>query len=237
MSVYLINVSIVNFNIFKKFLGIGPSKFLNEIRSIVKQAIDDFHKANKEAARILFTDERNADISIVFPQATESEATKLCVVIREKVYQYLKNRKVDKVFVNLAVLSYSPQGKPNTDHEFLANLNIKKLFIGSEVRRQKRINYKTDIEVMVGVNKKEEAQTLDISSGGLCFVSKNPLETDSKVALKLKLSPGNKPLQLCGRIAWIKNIGPGQYKIGLEFIGLRGRTKALIGEFIKSISA
>ena len=237
IAAYLVSISIVNFTKFRRHLGMDPKQFMKEVEVIVNRTFSRFGRANKESPRILFSDNKNAELSIVFPQATESEAERLCALIREGIYNYLKNMKIEKVFVNLAVLSYSPQGRSNTNHEFLANLNIKKLYIGSEVRRHKRINYKAGIEVISGARKNDEAHTLDISSGGLCFVSKNPLETDSEVILKLRLFTNNAPIHIRGRVAWIKNIDPGQYKIGIEFVDLRGRAKAAILKFIKSASA
>ncbi|MCX5709515.1 MAG: ATP-binding protein [Candidatus Omnitrophica bacterium] len=243
-SLYLISILFVNFIRLRRQLPIKPVKFFEEIKHIINQVLTNIHFAAKKKPRVLLIDFMNGEISIVFPKATEGEAERLCAVIRDRIYKYLKEKEIGGIFVNLAVLSYNASGKPNTNQELLANLNIKKLYIGSEIRRHKRVNYETAIEVIWGKEKSELVQTIDISEGGLCFTSKSPLETDSRVQIKLKLLAKSGIMRLEGRVAWIKNIvenkikkGTGRYKIGLEFSGLSPNNRKKLAKFIRTMSA
>lgn len=243
VSVYLINVLIVNFRKLRNKLRLNPVKFFEEIKLIINDTLNNFKAGHKENPQVFFADRENAEISILFPQASEKEATSLCAAVKDSTDKYLKEKKIEGVFVNLAILSYSPQGKPNTSRELLANLNIKKLYIGREIRHHKRFYYITDIEVLTSVDKKETAQTIDISEGGICFMSKAPLETDSLVQVRLRLPSEKHPLHIQTRVAWIKNIienirgsKAGNYKIGLEFIRLKKENKKALSKFIREIS-
>jgi len=243
-SLYLVNILFVNFRRLRKQLPIRPVKFFGEIKHIINQVLMNIRFAGKKKPRVLLIDSMNGEISIIFPKATENEAERLCAAIRDRVYEYLKERDIEGVFVNLAILSYSPSGKPNTNQGLLSNLNIKKLYIGSEIRRHKRVNHETEIEVIWGKEKSELAQTIDISPGGLCFTGKSALETDSRVQVKLKLLSKANILHLEGRVAWIKNIiqdkirkGVSRYKIGIEFTGLSSNNRKKLTKFIRTISA
>lgn len=243
VSVYLINVLIVNFHKLRKKFRLDPVKLFEELKLIINNTVNNFKIGHKEKPQVFLIGIKNAEISILFPQSNEKEATRLCALVKDRVNKYLREKKIEGVFVNLAILSYSSQGKPNTSRELLANLNIKKLYIGSEIRRHKRFYYITDIEVLTSVDKKEAAQTIDISEGGICFMSKAPLETDSWVQIKLHLPSEKQTLHIQTRVAWIKNIienirgnKAGNYKIGLEFIALEDKTKRTLAKFIKSIS-
>ena len=243
VSVYLINVLIVNFTRLRKQLRMKPLKFFEELKHLINQIVVNFKTAHKEKPQVLLVDMKNAEISLLFPRASEKEATRLCTLVKDEVNKFLKENKIDGIFVNLAVLSYSPQGEPMTSKELLANFNIKKLYIGSEVRRHKRISYSCEIEILHEGGKKESAQTVDISIGGICFMSREPLETDSRIRIKMKLPEEVKSLVMQGRIAWIKNIIEDltgkraiKYKIGLEFTALEGKTKRILSRFLKYIS-
>ena len=240
VPVYLVNVLIVNFTRLRKQLRLKPARFFEELKHIINQVVTNFKAKHKEKPQVLLVDMQNAEISLLFPKASEKEATRLCILVKEKINRFLKEKKIEGIFVNLAVLSYSAQGEPKTSKELLANFNIKKLYIGSEVRRHKRISYSGDIEILHEDEKKEFAQTVDISSGGICFMSREPLETDSRIRIKMKLPGERKPLIMQGRIAWIKNIIenlPGdranKYKIGLEFIHIEHKERAAISRLIK----
>lgn len=243
VSVYLINVLIINFRKLRNKFRLNPVKFFEEIKLIINNTVNNFKAGHKENPQVFFADRENAEISILFPQSSEKEATSLCAAVKDSTDKYLKEKKIEGVFVNLAILSYSPQGKPNTSRELLANLNIKKLYIGREIRHHKRFYYITDIEVLTSADKKEAAQTIDISEGGICFMSKAPLETDSLVQVRLRLPSEKHLLHIQTRVAWVKNIienirgsKAGNYKIGLEFIRLKKENKKALSKFIREIS-
>ena len=76
------------------------------------------------------------------------------------------------------------------------------------------------------------AQTLDISKGGICFISKRKLEKGKDVGVKLRFPEGKKTIFARARVTWIKD----KYKVGLKFIKLKEKEKKILSKFIKAIT-
>lgn len=112
----------------------------------------------------------------------------------------------------------------------------------SEVRRFKRIGHKTSIKILSPGGKTESARTLDISKGGICFISKRKLEKGRDVGVKLRFPEGKKTISARARVTWIKDIKAlpsktvTRYKVGLVFIKLKAKEKKILSKFIKLIS-
>ena len=112
----------------------------------------------------------------------------------------------------------------------------------SEVRRFKRIGYKTGIKILLPGGKTESARTLDISKGGICFISKRKLEKGRDVGVKLRFPKGKKTISAKAGVTWIKDIKAlpsktvTRYKVGLKFIKLKAKEKKILSKFIKLIS-
>ena len=110
------------------------------------------------------------------------------------------------------------------------------------MRRFRRIPYRLDIEIISPKEKAQIVQTVDISRGGLCFTSRVPFETDSRLQMKTKLLTQRPSFCFNGRVAWIRNIdwlskaGDKHYRIGLEFINLTKKNKSGLLSFFKFIS-
>ncbi len=242
ISVYLINVLIVNFRKFKKKIKIGSIKLSEDLKATINVILKEFSDVSKGKPQIALADIQNGEYGILFPEANEKEANELCTLLKDKIHNYLRERKTEDAFINLAILSYSPEGQPKTSLGLLANLNIKKIYIGSEIRRFRRINYKVDIEILLTKDKTELSRTIDISKGGICFMSETPLNKDSQIDIKLKLSTKKTPLYIKGRVAWIKSEevtqkdSSNKYRVGLEFTNLKNKDKKIISQFLKSIS-
>ncbi|MDI6606593.1 MAG: PilZ domain-containing protein, partial [Candidatus Omnitrophota bacterium] len=92
----------------------------------------------------------------------------------------------------------------------------------------------TPIELLLPGDKKEPAETIDISEGGLCFISAAKIKPDSRIRVKMGLADQDRPLSLAGRIARVKDreeFSGGKangYKTGLEFIDLTREQRAVI---------
>ncbi len=186
---------------------------------------------------MLFSDILNGQASIILPEVTEAEAAKICKILQKRIKGYFLNNKAENVFINLGVLAY-PQGKPKKIYQLPANLRIKKIYVGQEIRRFRRFFYKINIEVMLLKDEFYSSHTIDISKGGVCLTSKEPLETDRAVMLNLQLDRKNKHFSTKARVAWIRDISTGgrnNYKIGLEFIKLIPADKQTLSKFINSI--
>lgn len=244
VPVYLVNILVINFKRLKPRIKINPKKFLQDLNNIINTAIKKSSYKRKDRPEIFLSDTERGEWSVLLPKADEKEANQFCILLKDKLHNYMREKRVDDIFVNLVTLSYSPEGFPQTNQQLLAHLNVKKIHIGSEVRRFKRISYKADIEIIHTENNLELSQTVDISLGGLCFISKVLLVTDSSIQIKLKLPIKKDPLRIEARVAWIKDVvrdlsnrGVHKYRVGLEFASLKSKDKRILSSFIKSISA
>ena len=146
---------------------------------------------------------------------------------------------MEGIFIALGMLFYAPKetstiatvSDPNLHHN-------QEIYIGSEMRRFKRINYKTQIEIMIPGGRTQRAETIDISLGGVCFSTPIPFKTDKKVKLTLDLLRKKKSISATGRIAWIKREsasprGMQQYKVGVEFVKMTNDEQQLLSEELK----
>ena len=240
-TVYLVNLSIVNLEEFKKRVNARSRKLCMDLKAIADSELKKFSKISKGRLEMTVSDYRNGLCSMIFSEAKEKEIASLCELIKEKIQTYFQKYRTENIFINYGILSYPSQGPLSTTQQLIANVYVKKIFIGSETRRFRRFNYRADIEILHSDRKGEFSQTVDISKGGICFISRAPLETDTCIKIGLKPKEKTRPIYIKGRVAWRKNIEENQkgyankYKIGLEFIDLKDQSRKLL-KIIKAIS-
>jgi len=243
VSTYLINLLIINFKEFKRRIKVGPKKMLGDLKLIINLTFNEFSFSVKDKPQIVIEDYRRGEFSIIFPNAGGKKVAEVCELLKSKIKRYLIEKSGENVFMNLGIFSYPSKTPVSTTQQLLTNFYIKKIYIGSEMRRFRRVGYSMSIEMIFPQNKKESSHTIDISCGGVCFMSKVQLKTDAQVEIKLELSKRKKLICVKGRVAWVKNIEQfsvgniGKYKIGLEFIDLKDEDRKTLSKFIKSISA
>lgn len=239
---YLINLSIINYAKFRKIAKINPKKVFSELEKIIEATVKKIYALGRHGPQIIIRDSKNGVFCIIYPETTEKKANLLCSTLKDKIEQHFKNKKIQNLFINVGILSLSATKKPSSTHKLLANIYIKKIFVGSEIRKSRRFTYKTAVEIMPENKIPALCQTIDISEGGLCFISNRDLETDSYITIKLNL-PNNKRICLKGRVAWKKEIEenlrkhPDKYKIGLEFMNLKPEEKRNISKLIALLSS
>jgi len=241
-TAYLLNVFFVNYKLFKERYGVDSEKLFKDLTLIIKDLLNSIQVINKEKPRLVFADERFSEVSILYPGAHEKDANSACRMIEEGIKKYLLEKKVKEVFTNIGIFPYVSEGQIKTSHQILANFHIKRVYVGSETRKFKRVNCKLDVEVISSRDALVSSKTIDISEGGICFTSLKPLKTDSKISVHLKLDKFQPLLSLKGRVKRIirteqelKN-GHNLYRIGLEFINLKPKDRNSITRFIKLIS-
>ncbi|MDD5653612.1 MAG: ATP-binding protein [Candidatus Omnitrophica bacterium] len=238
----LVNILVVNYHKFKARLKLKPKELFADIAAIINAILLEFNRERKEKIKLLFMDLKFGECSIICPQTSEEEVAKLCKMLKEKILEHIAENKISGIFINIGILSYPEKKTSAATQQLLANLNIKKVYIGAEIRRFVRISYKAEIETVFNGFPAESSQTIDISRGGVCFLSSRPLKTDSKIKIKLYLARGKQVFSVDGRVAWLKKEEKvfktlPAYRIGVEFSGLRKTEKIRIAKFIKSISS
>ncbi len=103
----------------------------------------------------------------------------------------------------------------------------------SDNRRNKRL------ECRVPVDGKEGkpfaiAQTLDISKGGLGFLSRKSILPNEKIAVQLELGPDEEPILIAGSVRWVqKLLHSNFFRFGIKFDGILYGSKNRLDKFLK----
>ncbi|UCH12037.1 MAG: PAS domain-containing protein [Candidatus Omnitrophota bacterium] len=240
ISVYFINLIIVNFKELKKAILIRPRRMFKDLEVIIDGTLKQTCQSNIERPQqIVLTDIQNGKCNVIFSGITEKKANQVFNLLKDKIKKYLIKNKVKDAFVALGILSYPHRAGPSAAEQIPAKIYIKKINIGLEKRRFKRVLYETDIEILHPEDKTGSSQTVDISEGGICFVTDNLLETDSQIKIRLEFPKSKKTIYTKAHVAWRKMMErlPGQptnrYKLGLEFINLKNKDREILRKELK----
>lgn len=82
-----------------------------------------------------------------------------------------------------------------------------------------------------------ETLSKNIGAGGARCVSPTVLPVSAEVTIEFSLSPGQEPIVLRGRTAWFRLIPESeQYDLGIAFVDLQAKTKALLSTYIDRLT-
>lgn len=238
-SIYFINVSIVNYREFKLRAKIKPKKLFRDLENIIDHAFSEICKSKRKKLYIVKMNIRNGQCNIIFPNATEKKAMAVSERVKEQIKDYFSEHKVENVFITVGIMPYPTPDKSLTMRKLPANIHIKEMYIGSKMRRFKRIPYEPDVDIILSKNVTEPSKAVDMSRGGVCLITKASLAADSEVGIKFELSKNEQIIQTKARITWIKNLDqlPGEKntrsKVGLEFIKLKTKDQKLLLKELK----
>jgi len=239
ISLHLINLVIINYKHFKKNIKLELVKIFTDLNSVINEVLDKYAKTiNKEEA-VIISDKKSGSYDIILPGIQDKEFNGFCSVLKDNIKAYFKKQNIEEIFINLGVLHYQQRMEPKVNQHVIANVNLKKILIGSEMRRFPRFSYTADISINAH-GSTSKMQSIDISEGGLCFIANRSMITDSQVILHFGLGK-NKSLYAKGRVTWIKkidedsNMDINKYKVGVEFKGLTTKNKRIIRSLINSI--
>lgn len=79
----------------------------------------------------------------------------------------------------------------------------------------------------------QEIQSLDISAGGLRFVSRLPFEQGEPLDFEMTLPATNQELKVSGAVVWTKFQAAGVVEIGVQFNRLTPDQEILIDEVVQ----
>jgi hypothetical protein len=106
-------------------------------------------------------------------------------------------------------------------------------------RAYPRYALEVDAEVRAA-NRRFPGRTNNVSRGGLCFLSSDPLplgeEVDLILALVFDAETHSEPLALRARIVWSTQLSGGQHQIGAAFVHTTGEQRAYINLFIEFLA-
>lgn len=238
---YLVNLSVVNFSEFKKRLKNKLLKrIFDDIRLILESELRKLYGKKSDLAAVI-ADIKNGSFDLFLSTASEQKTDKFCRLLKAKINKYFIHNKTADFFINPEISDSRLKIEPNKAAQSEANVNIKKIYIGANMRRFKRAAYKADILITPDNGKQELSQSIDISKGGISFISNLRFKTDSEINLSLKLGGSQGQLNLNGIVAWIRNIKApfmketDTYKVGVEFSPLKANEKKVISKFVDSL--
>ncbi len=236
VKVHLINLAIFNYTDYREKVKSELKKLFKSLKKVIDQALADKFKEGQ--SKIVLIDAKTGNYDIIISGIEEERADKFCDELKSRIKKFFASQKIEEIFINLGVLYYPKKIELRLMHEVSANINIKRILIGSEMRRYKRIEWRADIEVIAQQQGTLFSQTVDISEGGICFVCEHKFKTDAQVELRLELFKGS-AVNLKWKVACLSELKGGElgkYKIGIEFSDLKIKEKKLISKFINSLS-
>jgi len=241
MALQFINLIIVNYKRFRERIKIDPEELFEDLKLIMDTAFKGIHKDNLKGLPLIFTDIKNGKCSIIFPRLTERENTGVIHLFKDRIKNYFMGQKVESAFVNIGVLSCPDKACLPVIRRFSAKISVKEVYIGLKMRRFERVLYKAKVKIFPSKNETETMQTVDISEGGICFITRKPLKTDSRINIRLEFDKTKEPvIHARARVAWIKKIellsgGPfNKYKVGVEFIDLESKYRKVISRELRA---
>jgi PAS domain S-box-containing protein len=241
ISLEFINLIIVNYKEFKERIRIGPAELFEDLKRILDMTFRGICKDRFKGLPVIFTDVKKGKCSVILPRMREAENARVTRLFKDRIKGYFMGQKIESAFVNIGV-STCPSGVclPVT-RRFSARFSVKEVYVGLEMRRFKRALYKAKVKIFLPENKTETQQTVDISEGGLCFITGKLLKTDSRININLEFDKTRDPvIHADGRVAWIKKLellsgeSLNRYRVGVEFINLKNKYRKIILKKIKS---
>lgn len=234
--VYMINFSIVNYEELKKNIDSREKTLFGDLKNIMRATFKEMSPGQIKNQQILIINLPRGKFNIILPQINAKKASEYCELLRANIKSHFIKNKIENVFIAIGI---SSKARTKTSGESTAGSTAKELYIGSEIRRHKRINYKTGVEVSLKDQKKYYWESMDLSMGGICLLGEIPLKTDERVKVSMTLLKKKKKFHAMTRAAWIKRIEPdgtpvsGKYKIGLEFTHIDNKDKEILSQELK----
>lgn len=76
------------------------------------------------------------------------------------------------------------------------------------------------------------SQTIDISQGGVGFISPKAISVDTKIPIELSLSPENESVVVVGRVKWVRKLSESNnYRVGLVFDDFIDGSASLLNKY------
>ncbi len=241
ISLQFINLMFVNYKEFKKRIKIDSEKLFEDLKIIMNTTFKGTRKDNLKDFPMILTDKKNGTCSIISPRLTERKNARVVHLFKDKIKNYFMGQKIESAFVNIGVLSCPTKACLPVTRCFHAKFSVKEVYVGLEMRRFERVLYKAKIKTSLSKNKIETMQTVDISEGGVCFITKKALKTNSRINIRLEFNKAKESVIYAkARVAWIEKIellsgkSLNKYKVGVEFIDLKSKHRKIISKELKS---
>ncbi len=211
----------------------------------------------KHVARIIMSELRTIDIAVryggeeivvVLPETGKIDA----FVVGERIRERVESTKLDYKGQNISLtisggIASFPIDATDTE-SLIKNSDIavykaketgkNNIVIFSEhKRRYFRVDFIADIQVQV-VDPNNNIGTLEttsknLSSGGILFESKYPIDIGTKVQLWIPTGIADEPLVVAGDVVRIEKFNSGKYDVGISFLGVNNAARSELSKCIR----
>ena len=100
---------------------------------------------------------------------------------------------------------------------------------------EKRSDCRYDCRVPVVCKKKsafDNAQTIDISRGGVGFISRTFIPLDTKMGLEIALKPDAEPILAMGQVKWVAQVPHSEcYRVGMTFADIPSHARSRLEQY------
>ena len=226
VSLRFVSVLILNFSEFRRRLKMEAKLLFRDLQAILDRILEETESDIIHKQTITVIEPKIGKLGIILSGATEKQAVNISDLLKYRIKEYFVNHKVENVFISIGSLSYSHKAFAHDDQLSPHHFSVKEIYIGSEMRRYKRMSFKTDIKLYLPGKKVTLSESVDVSMGGVCLVVHDLLKTDSRFKISFVLENQYFVIAAKVRVAWIRKVEPligkggNKYKVGLEFINL-----------------
>jgi diguanylate cyclase (GGDEF)-like protein len=211
----------------------------------------------KHVARIIMRELRTIDIAVryggeeivvVLPETGKIDA----FVVAERIRERVESTKLDYKGQNISLtisggIASFPIDAADTEN-LIKNSDIavykaketgkNNIVIFSEhKRRYIRVDFIADIKVqVVDPNNKIgtfETTSKNLSTGGILFESKYPIDIDTQVQLRIPTGTADEPLVVTGDVVRIEKFSSSQYDVGISFLGVSNAARSELSRCIR----
>ena len=100
-------------------------------------------------------------------------------------------------------------------------------------RRNERFNCIVPVESKEG-SIFDKTKTIDISKGGLGFISQNVIPLNQEVAIEIDLTEDGEPVFVIGKVQWVRPIANSEkFRIGVSFDKILKGSKSRLDKYFK----
>ncbi len=100
---------------------------------------------------------------------------------------------------------------------------------------QEKAKYKLLGEEQSSMNfEYEEAQTKNISIGGVCMVLPHKISEGNVIRVEIPIESAQQPIKAFCEVQWCKPSEKEKYEVGLSFIALKEEDAELLSTFVKN---
>ena len=79
----------------------------------------------------------------------------------------------------------------------------------------------------------ESSQTVDISKGGIGFISHKEIPLNKKIAIEIALAPEGESVLVIGQVAWIRQLS-NLYRIGMRFANVISGSQSRLDSYFRA---